>query len=205
MAKISRKTIARALRYIRALESLIKQKRHLVSSRQLAGMIGLTDVQIRKDISNFGRVGIPRIGYDTRELKSVLEEFILQRRTVAIALFGAGNLGTAILRYPGFRRGKIRLVAAFDASEAKVGKKIGGVRVYPLQRAPEIIRKRHVDIGVIAVPQDQSQSVADLMVLTGLRGIVNFSPASVSVPANVIVKDIDLTIEFLSLFCDIGM
>lgn len=202
MEKIPQKTVARALRYIRALDNLIKQKRHLLSSRELAGITGVTDVQIRKDISNFGKVGRPRIGYKTTELKNVLEEFVLQKETVRIALFGVGNLGTAILKYPGFHKDRIKMVAAFDVAEGKIGKKIGGVKVYPFEQAPRMIRKTRANVGIIAVPEDGSQDVADLMVLAGLRGIVNFSPSSVSVTAGVMVKDIDLTIELLALFCE---
>ncbi|MFA6599965.1 MAG: redox-sensing transcriptional repressor Rex [Candidatus Omnitrophota bacterium] len=203
MTKISQKTVSRALRYIRALENLIKQKHRLVSSKELAAVTGVTDVQIRKDISSFGKVGRPRIGYRTAELKNVLEDFVLQDDMLRIALFGVGNLGTAILKYPGFLKDRIRVVAAFDVEPQKIGKKVGLVTVYPFERAPQIIRKTRANIGIIAVPQGFSQDVADLMVLAGLRGIVNFSPASVSVPAEVRVKDIDLTIEFLSLFCEI--
>ncbi|HNV86269.1 MAG TPA: redox-sensing transcriptional repressor Rex [Candidatus Omnitrophota bacterium] len=203
--KISQKTVSRALRYIRVLEHLIKQEVALVSSKQLASLVGLTDVQIRKDISNFGKIGTPRIGYNAAELKSTLEEFVLQQEKVHVALFGVGNLGTAILRYTGFHKDKIKIVAAFDVAENKIGRNVNGVSIYPLKRAPEVIRKRHVDIGVIAVPVEHSQEVADLMVISGLKGIINFSPTSICVPARVLVKNIDLTIEFLSLFCDMKM
>ncbi|MDP8262969.1 MAG: redox-sensing transcriptional repressor Rex [Candidatus Ancaeobacter aquaticus] len=203
MKTISKKTIERVLLYLRTLEGLIKEKRYLVSSKQLAQIIGLTDAQIRKDISSFGKVvGTPGIGYKTKELKKTLEKFVLQQNVVHIVLFGVGNLGTAIMKYPGFQGKKIKIVAAFDKTKSKIGKKMHGVSIYPVIRAPEIIAKTHADIGVIAVPKEYSQEVADVMVLSGLRGIVNFSPISISVPQNVKVKDIDLSIEFLSLFCN---
>lgn len=202
MKKISKRTIGRALLYIRTLEELIKRNQNLVSSEQLAVITGLSGAQIRKDISSFGKVGTPKIGYKTPELKRVLEDYILQEGRVRVALFGVGNLGSAILRYPGFHRDRIRLVAAFDVAEERIGKKINGITIYPLERAPEVIKKTGTHIGIIAVPGERCQEVADLMVLSGLRGIVNFAPASITVPKNVFVKDIDLTIEFLSLFCD---
>ncbi|HNX69032.1 MAG TPA: redox-sensing transcriptional repressor Rex [Candidatus Omnitrophota bacterium] len=202
MKKIPRKTITRVLLYIRTLEGLLKEKRYLVSSKQLSEMTGLSDVKIRKDISNFKSVGKPRIGYRTLELKKTLQDFLLQSNTVHLVLFGAGNLGSAILKYPGFQQGKIRVVAAFDVSRGKIGRKINGVRVYPVERAPEIIKRSHADIGIIAVPKEHSQEVADYMVLSGLHRIVNFAPCSISVPAKVQVRNMDFTIEFLSLFCD---
>jgi redox-sensing transcriptional repressor len=96
----------------------------------------------------------------------------------------------------------VKLVAAFDVSPRQIGKSIRGVRVYPVERAPEIIKRCHADIGIIAVPREQAQEVADYMVLSGLHRIVNFAPCSISVPAKVQVRNMDFTIEFLSLFCD---
>ncbi len=202
MRKIPRKTITRVLLYIRTLESLIKEKRYLVSSRQLAEITGLSDVKIRKDISNFRSVGKPRIGYNTVELKKTLANYLLQNNTVRLVLFGAGNLGAAILKYPGFHQSKVKLVAAFDVAPHKVGKKINGVKVYPVERAPEIIKRHRADIGIIAVPKEHSQEVANYMVLSGLHRIINFAPCSISVPTKVQVRNFDFTIEFLSLFCD---
>ncbi len=202
MKKLPRKIITRVLLYIRTLEGLIKEKRFLVSSKQLSEITGLSDVKIRKDISNFKTVGKPRIGYKTADLKRTLEAYLLQKHVVHLVLFGVGNLGSAILRYPGYHREKVKLVAAFDVSDQKVGKKIDGVRIYPVERAPEIIKRCHADIGIIAVPKEHCQEVADYMVLSGLTRIVNFAPTSISVPSKVQVRNMDFTIEFLSLFCD---
>lgn len=202
MKKLPRKIITRVLLYIRTLESLIKEKRYLVSSKQLSEITGLSDVKIRKDISNFKKIGKPRIGYKTLDLKRTLENYLIQGNTVRVVLFGAGNLGSAILRYPGFRKGNVRLVAAFDALRRKTGKKVGGVHIYPVERSPEIIRRCRADIGIIAVPKEHAQEVADFMVLSGLHRIINFAPCPISVPAKVQVRNIDFTIEFLSLFCD---
>lgn len=202
MRIISPKTITRVFLYIRTLESLIKEKRYLVSSKQLAEMVGLTDVQIRKDISNFGKVGTPGIGYDTVDLKNTLEDFVLQQDIVHVALFGVGNLGVAILKYLGFHKGKIEIVAAFDKNKNKIGKKVKGITIYSVERAPEIIKKTCADIGIIAVPKECCQEVADIIVLSGLKSIVNFAPATITVPQDVLVKDIDLTLEFLALFCN---
>lgn len=202
MKNISRKTVDRALIYIRTLDHLIKEKRYLVSSKDLALITGISDVQIRKDISNFGKVGRPRIGYKTAELNKTLKGFVLQENVVHVALFGVGHLGTAMLSYPAFNEDNIKLVAAFEKDKSKIGKKINGVKVYPVEMAPKIIKRMHADLGIIAVPASHSQEVADIMVLSGLRGIVNFAPASISVPKSVSVKDIDFTIELLSLFCN---
>lgn len=201
--KIPKKTIERVFFYIRTLESLIKSKRYLVSSIELAKMTGFSDVQIRKDISKFGKIGIPRIGYKTIELRDILEGFVIQQDAVHVALFGVGNLGSAILKYPGFHEGRIKIVSAFDKDTKKLGKKINGVSIYSIEKAPKVIKNTKIEIGIIAVPKEFSQEVVDVVVLSGLKGIINFTPTSIVVPKNIAVRDIDFTIEFLSLLCDI--
>ncbi len=200
--KIPKKTIGRVLLYLRILEELIRDKKEYVSSRELAEIAGLSDVQIRKDVSSFGKIGKPRIGYKTLELKQKLEEFVLQEKAVHVALFGVGNLGAALLKFPGFHSERIKVVAAYDIDKSKIGMTINGVRIYALGEAAKIVKKIRTDIGVIAVPEAVCQSVADAMIHAGLKRIVNFAPASINVPKDVTVKDIDFTIEFLSLFCD---
>jgi redox-sensing transcriptional repressor len=160
-------------------------------------------VQIRKDISSFGRVGRPRIGYRCIELKNILEDFILKDNVVYAVLFGAGNLGKAIMKFPGFQSQRIRLIAAFDKAKNKIGKEINSIKIYPLRQARAIVNRTGAKIGVLAVPPEKSQEVANLMADVGLRGIINFSPNSINVPDGVVVKDIDFSIEILSLFCDL--
>ena len=202
MKKFPQKTVTRTLLYVRTLDNLLEQGKKFVSSWELAEITDLTDVQTRKDISNFGRVGRPRLGYEIRKLKSILEEYVLQH-TVHVVLFGVGNLGSAIIRYPGFHNEKIKMVAAFDVDKKKVGKKIRDVKIYSFDEATKVVPKTHAEIGIIAVPAEHSQETADIIVASGLRGIVNFTPTTINVPKDVFVKNIDLSIEFLSLFCDI--
>ena len=202
MLKISQKTISRAHLYLRTLEQLITEDEEFISSGKLANIIGLTDVQIRKDISSFGRVGKPNVGYSIEHLKKTLEEFILQN-TVHVALFGVGNLGLAILKYQGFHNEKIKIVAAFEKDKKKIGKKIAGIKIDSVKNAFKIIKKSHADLGIIAVSEEFSQEAADIMSKAGLKGIVNFSPSIVKVSPGVLVKNIDLSIEFLSFFCSV--
>jgi len=201
MKRLPRKTITRALLYIRTLREILDKKIYRISSSELARILGISDAQVRKDISNFGKVGTPRIGYDVGELWRRLENFVLKDEEVHIVVVGIGNLGTAILKHPWASKGKIKIVAAFDKSKRKVGKTINGIRIYSIENARTIIKKFHGDIGIIAVPESYSQKVADMMVAAGLKGIVNFSPTSISVPDNIAVKDIDFSITFLSLYC----
>ncbi|MDP8216214.1 MAG: redox-sensing transcriptional repressor Rex [Candidatus Kaelpia imicola] len=205
MNRLSHNTISRVFLYIRILEGLIKKKNSSISSKQLAGFAGSSDVQVRKDISNFGKVGIPGIGYNTVELRDTLVDFVLKDHVVSAVLFGVGNLGTAILRYPSFYKERIRIVAAFDRSDNKIGKTINGVEVFSAASAKGVIKEKSIDIAIIAVPEESAQGVADIAVDSGLKGIVNFSPIMINIPSGVFVKDMDFTIEFLSLYCDAYM
>lgn len=200
MKNVSHKTIARSLIYIRTLERLLSMKRDLVSSKELADIIGLTDVQVRKDISNFGKVGKPRVGYKISDLKKTLEDFIL-KKPVGLALFGVGNLGAAILKYPGFNETRVSFKVAFDNDPKKIGKSFGKTKVYPVKDALKVIQNNEIEIGVIAVSEKNSQGIADIIVKSGIKGILNFSPTTINVPDDVMVNNIDLTIEFLSLAC----
>jgi len=202
MKKISSRTISRALLYIRTLESLIKKKQERVSSAEIASIAGLTDVQVRKDISAFGKIGVPRVGYNVVGLKGVLEEFILEKNRVGIVIFGVGNLGKAILSYFALKKSKIKIVAAFEKDEKKVGKDINKIEIFSFEKAKNIIKKYKIDMAIIAVPVNASQEVADIVVDSGIKSIINFAPTSLVVPKDVTVKEIDLLIEFLSLYCD---
>lgn len=201
MKKFPQRTISRAFLYLRALDSLIEDNRESVSSKELADMAGVADVQVRKDISIFGKVGKPRVGYETLRLKKLLEDYIAQN-VVHVVLFGVGNLGSAVLRYPGFRDDKVKITAAFDSDAEKIGKSINGITIYATNTAETIIPKKHVEIGVIATPKQASQRVADLLVQCGVKGIINFSPTAITVPKDVQVRNIDMAVEFLSLYCD---
>lgn len=200
--KYPQRTIPRALLYIRILDDLLQKGRPYISSAELARMTGLRDVQIRKDISNFGPVGKPRVGYPVSALKNLLEGSV-QRDTVHVVLFGTGNLGKAIAKYPEFHFGKIKIVAAFDKDPHKIGTSINGIKVYGLGDVKRIIKKTKAVIGINAVPKEVAQDVVDMMVSAGIKGIINFSPITIIVPPGMPLKNIDLTIEFLSLLCDI--
>jgi redox-sensing transcriptional repressor len=202
MNSLSPKTISRVLRYSRILDEAARYGKQRVSSAEIAEIAGFSDAQVRKDISSFGRVGRPRIGYAVADLLKVFEGLVLQT-TVPVVLFGVGNLGSAILRYPGFNKEKIRIVAAFDRYRSSIGREVNGVKVYDVTEAPRVVKRVHAQIGINATPVETSQSVTDVMVKAGLKGIINFAPTTLAVPPGVFVRNIDFTIEFLSLFCDI--
>lgn len=190
--------------YLRRLESLRGADRRTISSRELAGSLGLTDAQVRKDLAYFGQFGQPGVGYRVDDLIAQVRRILGTDRTWDMLLVGAGNLGRALMSHPGFEQKGFRLVAAYDVDPAKIGRKYGNVAVRPLAELPDGIPGRQVKLGIIAVPAEAAQRVTDLLVLSGIRGILNFAPISLVVPRHVWLHSIDLAAQLEQLSFHIG-
>ena len=188
--------------YLRELEGLSKQDRQTTSSKQLGETLGYTDAQVRKDLAYFGQFGPPGIGYRVQELIARIRCILGTDRTWNAAVVGAGNLGQALLTYRGFARKGFKIVAIFDNDPAKVGRKIGSIpdmEIVSVDRLAEIVAQRQVQIGLIAVPAEVAQSVADELLDTGIRAILNFAPTSLAVPDNVPVASVELAVHLEQL------
>jgi redox-sensing transcriptional repressor len=107
-------------------------------------------------------------------------------------LVGAGSLGSALLGYEGFKEFNLNILSGFDIDPAKIGTQIHGKEIFPLKKLPQLIKRMHVLIGVLAVPAMAAQEVADMMVLAGMRAIWNYTPVQLRVPDTVIVEDVKL-------------
>lgn len=200
--KIPEGTISRLFVYLREITALISVNIRTISSAELGDRLNLSDAQVRKDLGHFGQFGTSGAGYNTEELKAVLEKILGKNKTWNVAVVGAGHLGSALLAYPGFKEHQLNLVAAFDSDEKKIGKKISDITIQPLENMPKVIKDKKVSIGVIAIPAEGAQGVADKFVNSGVECILNFAPASLNVPEEVKVKDVDLSreLETLSYF-----
>ena len=181
--------------YLRELRHQIASGNETTSSSQLGRRLGFTDAQVRKDLAHFGQFGHPGIGYRCDELVEAIRKILGTDREWRVALVGVGNLGQALLGYRGFHQQGFRLVAAFDADRQKVGTKIEGVEIFALDRLAEIISSEHVELGLVAVPATEAQEVTDRLVDSGVGGIVNFAPVTVTVPEGVSKVGVDLARE----------
>jgi redox-sensing transcriptional repressor len=195
----SRATVGRLSLYLRQLEGLLGQGTLKVSSRQLGQAIGITDVQVRKDITYLGNLGQPGIGYPTQDLIAAIRRVLCIDREWAVALVGVGNLARALLRYKGFLQRGFRIVALFDADPSKVGQRVEGLEVHPPEKMREVIAATKVELGLLAVPSDCAQAVADSLVNAGVRGLVNFAPIVLRLPAHVSLVAVDLTVQLEQL------
>jgi len=169
-----------------------------VSSQNLADFTSVNPAQIRKDFSYFGDFGTRGIGYDiktlTKEIKKILRLDVIHK----VALVGVGNLGSALLAYPGFAVYGLHIAAAFDNDPRKIGKKVKGITIENVSNL-NVLKKRNVGIGIITVPQDAAQKTADAMVGADVRGILNFSPCYITVPKKVKIITIDIAMDLACL------
>ena len=185
--------------YTRALELLQRQGSEVVSSQELGEQLGVTPAQIRKGLSYFGRFGKQGRGYNVARLLDELREILGLTRQWAMVLVGVGKLGRAIVGYGGFAPQGFRIVEAFDADPAVVGAEVDGLVVKSVDALPEALRRRTIDIGIVAVPAANAQKVIDMLVENGVRAILNYAPIAPHVPSNVRVKDIDPVLALQSM------
>ena len=199
-AKIPLATINRLSIYLRNLDELAVTGVEVISSERLARECGVNPAQIRKDLAYFGEFGVRGVGYRVKDLFNHIRDILGLNRPWNMALFGVGNLGSALIRHGNFLKHGYQFVAAFDVDPKKLGKRlVGGLLIEHVDRFEEIVRERKVDIGVIAVPPGSAQSVANQLILAGINGILNFSPVQIQVPDCCRVENVDFSIKLDSL------
>jgi len=185
-------TLRRLPSYLRLLKNWSSTGKDVVSCTQVAGELKLDPVQVRKDLQYTGIVGSPRIGFPVPALIEAIESALGWDNFSEAFLVGAGSLGTALLGYEGLRGCSLDIVAAFDLDTSKIGKTIHGKRVLPISKLTDLAKRMQVRIGIITVPAEAAQHVADMMVGGGIRAIWNFAPVVLKVPPETIVENTQL-------------
>ena len=203
-AGIPKKTIYRLSLYHRCLNKLFENGHETVSSSVLAKAAGVGASQLRRDISHVGQFGTRGLGYQVEELRMAIRDALGREHLQPVILVGAGNLGSALLRYGGFQKEGFEVVAAFDAVPEAVLKQEIGVPLYGSEKMDAFIVKHRVKLAILCVPVENAQECANDLVLSGVQGILNFSPSVLQVPDNVTVNNVDLALELenVSFFID---
>jgi redox-sensing transcriptional repressor len=197
---ISELTTNRLSVYLRCLTVLDAAGVRTVSSRALAEQFHLNAAQIRKDLAYFGEFGVRGVGYYVKELRRHLRQILGIDKSVRVAIMGAGNLGLALADYPGFRVEGFEIAALFDTMRDKIGQRSrSGVPIYDMRELRAIVRRERIIIAVVAVPAEAAQDVVNTVVSVGIKAILNFSPGTWKVPADVKLKSVDLTVSLESL------
>jgi redox-sensing transcriptional repressor len=190
-AEIGDRMVKRFPLYLRVLREMETQGEQYASGAVVAKALELDPIMVRKDLSKTGVRGKPRVGFPMSDIIAAIEKYLGWNANIEAILAGVGRLGSALLGYPGFQYQGFKIIAAFDANPKKRGR-ISGVPVYPATQIAETVRKLNVSLGILTVPAEQAQSAADAMMAGGVRGIWNFTPVQLSVPADVMVKREDL-------------
>jgi len=190
---LSNNTLERICKIFGYLDMLEKSNITLVSSRELAGAIGATDYTVRKDISLLGVTGYTRKGYTVSSLKKQLGEKLHLSQKRKACIVGLGRLGTALLDYEKFQEDGFEIVAGFDCSINKIERIRTHIDVFAVSKIENIVAERGIELGIITVPAQAAQEIADKLVKAGVKGILNFSPVKVIVPKHIIYLDMDFT------------
>jgi redox-sensing transcriptional repressor len=166
-----------------------------VSSEALAAASGVTSAKLRKDLSYLGSYGTRGVGYDVGYLLHEVARVLGLTQDWPVAIVGVGNLGRALAGYGGFASRGFRMACLLDVDPARVGESVGDLVVQHLDRLEELVSQSRVAIGVIATPAPAAQPVCDRLVAAGVRSILNFAPALLTVPSGVELRKVDLSIE----------
>ena len=196
---IPRKTVYRLSLYFRILERLHQNRIETVSSDALAKAAGVKPTQLRKDLTYFGQFGTRGLGYNVDALLSQLTNVLRTARFQPVILVGAGNLGSALLRYDGFAKEGFEIVAAFDVRPEGAKNSNPKIRVHPIDRLAGFVRENGIKLAILTVPAVAAQSVANELVEAGIQAILNFSPIILQVPDHVVVNNVNLAIELENL------
>jgi redox-sensing transcriptional repressor len=197
--RLSRASVGRLSLYLRCLEGLLHEGAVKVSSVKLGEALGITDAQVRKDLASLGHLGLPGIGYPTQELIAAIRRTLGVDRAWSVVAVGVGNLARALLRYRGFQQQGFRIVALIDADPGKIGHRVDGLEVHPPERLVEVVAATGAELGLLTVPAEAAQAVADALVAAGIRGLLNFAPTVLRLPPGVSLVSVDLTVQLEQL------
>jgi redox-sensing transcriptional repressor len=167
------------------------RQRHIqnVSSTTLAEILEYKPIQVRKDLQLAGLVGKPRTGFSVEEMEEAISRFLGWSLETQAVLFGVGNLGSALLKYPWRNEYGLRIIAGFESEEERSSILINNIPVFHISHFPTFAAEHTIDIGIIAVPPEQAQVVAEMLVENSIRGIWNFSHTHLKIAGKVTVED----------------
>lgn len=193
--KIPEATILRLSVYSRFVNELEKNGVTIVSSEEVAKGLKGSPAQVRKDLAYFGEFGTRGVGYNVKDLNNQLKKILGLTHQWNVVIVGAGNLGTALIHHKAFKERGFDIQAIFDNDPQKIGRKMGVLPIYDITEMLEYVKQAQVQIGIVAIPPAHAQEAVDLLVQGGIKAILNFAPCVISVPPNVELRSVDLTMN----------
>lgn len=198
-AKVPTPTLERLATYFTILSDLKSRRVDTISSAEVEQRTGINAAQFRKDLSYFGEFGRPGVGYKIDVLHARIAHILKLEHTQPVLLVGAGNLGSALVGYPALRAENFQIVAAFDNNYNKIGKQLWDLTIRDVSKLVEDNRELGAKLAIIAVPASAAQEVAEILVEAGVRNILNFAPAVLRLPPDVVVRNVDFVQELAVL------
>ena len=197
--KVPQATAKRLPLYYRFLKNLHSSGKQRVSSAELSEAVKVDSATIRRDFSYFGALGKKGYGYNVNYLLSFFRKTLDQDELTKVALIGVGNLGVAFLKYNFLKNNNTKIEVGFDVVEEKIGTLVNDVPIYHMDDLEKVLQENGVEVAILTVPASTAQVITDRLVESNIKGILNFTPARLNVPANVRVHHIDLAVELQSL------
>lgn len=186
------RTVERLSEYRRTLlECFAKGKTHIYS-HEMAGLHNITAVQVRRDLMLIGYSSIKKRGYDVQELINVIGKIIDHPKGLNVAVVGMGNLGRAVTTYFTGKRAKLNVVATFDIDENKANRVISGVKCYHIRDFDSVIKANNITIAIITSPPDTAVATTEMLIKSGIKGILNFTTTPLTVPDDVFLEEYDM-------------
>lgn len=186
-------TLKRLPQYLEALARFKKAGLKMVSATKIAVFTDVHMTQVRKDLAYTGVVGTPKVGHHIDELIQAIEETLNWNDISSCFLVGVGHLGKALIGYSELNKKGLQIVAAFDKDPALIGTTQQGLPVYSMDKFQNLLSRLHVHIGILAVPAEAAQEVAEQMVEGGIIAIWNFSNIKLKLPEHIIIENIDMS------------
>ncbi|HEX3010470.1 MAG TPA: redox-sensing transcriptional repressor Rex [Syntrophomonadaceae bacterium] len=203
--KIPEATVMRLSIYSRFLHQLNEEGVYKVSSGEIAGGVGVSSAQVRKDLAYFGEFGTRGVGYKVDELYGHLLKILGLDHIWNVIIVGAGKVGSALALYQGFKDRGFNINAILDIDPERIGTKLENVEIEPMDVLNQRVKENNINIGIVTVPASVAQDVTDRMVAAGVKAILNFSPRVIKVPNYVILRNVDLSVNLEVLSFNLGM
>jgi redox-sensing transcriptional repressor len=199
LIRVPTPTLERLTTYLRSLIEMGNAGIFTISSAQIETHTHISAAQFRKDLSYFGEFGKPGVGYNVTELEARIARILQIHKVQPIVLVGAGNLGSALVAYPGLEEHKFQIVAAFDNDPQKIGRRLQGMDIIAFERFGEVNGTLRSRMAILAVPAQAAQAAADTMIAQGIRALLNFAPIPLRVPPTVVVRNVSFLQELAVL------
>ncbi len=190
---VPEKTIERLSEYRRTLVASHKQGITHIFSHVLAGIHGITAVQVRRDLMLIGFSSDNKKGYDVKELIDFIGSILDSSRAINIGVIGMGHLGQAITKYFNSKGLKLRITAAFDIDPEKVGSTIDNIPCYHMSNFLDVVEREELSIAIVSSPTNVAQELVLPIINAGIKGVLNFTSTPLNFPQGITVENYDIT------------